>query len=160
VGGKPLSVTFEQPDVYYDIHPELLDTWGGDPFLAIKTVGFFVRVVLPIKCTDDFAVDFGTWLEVSDESFRTAWLNWNTPEYKDLVLEGYLANAVAPWPEFPHSMVTATVRDPNEVPVVTSASHGDIMALMRMEWPHARVLAPYVDVLRSQPLPADAAPAE
>ena len=153
VGGKPLSVTFEQPDVVNEVHPELLDTWGGDPFLAIKNVGFFVRVVLPIKLSDGFAVDFGTWLEVPSEDFRTAWQTWNVPEYKDLVLEGYLANVVAPWPEFPHALVKATVRDLDEVPVVTSSGNGDLMAVMMVEWPHARILAPYAEMLRAEPMP-------
>jgi hypothetical protein len=154
VGGKPLSVTFEQPDVVNEIHPELLDTWGGDPFLAIKNVGFFVRVVLPIKLSDGFAVDFGTWLEVPSEDFRTAWQTWNMPEYKDLVLEGYLANVIAPWPEFPHALVKATVRDLDEVPIVTSSGSGDLMAVMMVEWPHARILTPYAEILRAEPMPS------
>ena len=99
--GRPLSVTFEQPDVIFEIHPELLDTWGEDPFLAIKGIGFFVRVVLPVRLTDGFAVDFGTWLEVHSEDFRQAWRTWNFPEYKDLVLEGYLGNEIAPWGSCP-----------------------------------------------------------
>jgi hypothetical protein len=153
VDGKPLSITFEQPDVIDDIHPELLQTWGADPFLAIKDIGFFVRVVLPIKLSNGFAVDFGTWLEVPAQEFRTAWQTWNFPEYKDLVLEGYLANAIAPWPPFPHVMVRATVRDMEEVPVVTSSGSGDMMAVMGVEWPHARILTPYAEMLRSEPLP-------
>ena len=156
VGGKPLSVTFEQPDVIFDIHPELLQTWGGDPFLVIKDVGFFVRVVLPIKLTDGFAVDFGTWLEVPADEFRTAWQTWNFPEYKDLVLEGYLANVIAPWPEFPHALAKATVRDLDEVPVIVSSSHPDVTAIMHLEWPHARILAPYADMLRPEPMPSAA----
>jgi hypothetical protein len=154
VGGKPLAVTFEEPDVIHDIHPELLQVWGGDPFAVIKDVGFFVRVVLPIKLSDGFAVDFGTWLEVSSEDFRKAWQTWNFPEYKDLVIEGYLANVIAPWPEFPHALVKASVRDLDEVPVVTSSSHGDVMAIMNIEWPHARILTPYADMLRAEPMPA------
>ena len=68
-GGRPLSITFEQPDVIDQIHPQLLETWGGDPFLAIKNVGFFLRVILPVKLTDGFAIDFGTWLEIDNGGF-------------------------------------------------------------------------------------------
>jgi len=151
VGGKPLSITFEQPDVYYDIMPELLDTWGQDPFLAIKTIGFFLRVIVPIKLDGGFSVNFGTWLEISDDDFRTAWRTWNAPEYQDLEVEGYLANAIAPWPPFPHALAKATVRSVEEVPFVTSASHPEVQMLLDMEWPHRRILDPYGDVLKIDP---------
>lgn len=158
-GGAPLSVTFEKPDVFFDIHPALLDTWGDDPFLALKNVGFFVRVVLPIKLADGFAVDFGTWLEVDADDFRNAWRAWNFPEYKDLALQGYLANVIAPWPAFPHALVTATVRSVDEVPVVTWADHPDVMTMLQMTWPHARILTPYAEILR-EPLPPSDVTAE
>jgi hypothetical protein len=149
--GRPLSVTFEQPDVIFEIHPELLDTWGGDPFLAIKDIGFFVRVVLPVRLTDGFAVDFGTWLEVHSESFRQAWRTWNFPEYKDLVLEGYLGNEIAPWGELPHALVKAVVREMDKVPVVDSCGDPEIAKIIGEMWPHADVLTPYAELLRAEP---------
>jgi hypothetical protein len=149
--GRPFSITFEQPDVIDQIHPNLLDTWGGDPFLAIKTVGFFIRVILPIKLNDGFAVDFGTWLEIDNEDFRTAWQAWNFPEYKDLAIEGYLANAVAPFDKFPHAVVKVTVREPEQVPYVTSSDNEFFTRLLTDTWPHASVLAPYGDLLKSEP---------
>lgn len=148
--GRPLSVTFEQPDVIFDIVPELLDTWGGDPFLAIKNVGFFIRVILPVRLTDGYAVDFGTWLEVDNEDFRAAWQSWNFPEYKDLVLEGYLANKIAPWGATPHEMVKAIVRDMDQVPIVDSCHDPDIAGMMTNIWPHAEVLKPYAELLRAE----------
>ena len=149
--GRPLSVTFEQPDVISDIMPELLQTWGGDPFLAIKDVGFFLRVILPVKLSDGYAVDFGTWLEIADEDFRTAWRTWNFPEYKDLAVEGYVANDIAPWGRLPHRLVRAVVRDMNQVPYLTSCDDETIGRILADEWPHADVLGPYADVLRSEP---------
>lgn len=149
--GRPLSITFEQPDVIEQIHPALLDTWGGDPFLAIKNVGFFIRVILPIKLTDDFAIDFGTWLEIYNEDFKAAWAAWNFPEYKDLEIEGYIANQIAPFEKFPHALVKATVREVEHVPYLTSSANETYMKLLTETWPHATVLAPYAELLKSEP---------
>jgi hypothetical protein len=149
--GRPLSVTFEQPDVVFDIEPELLETWGGDPFLAIKNVGFFVRVILPVRLTDGFAVDFGTWLEVYNEDFKNAWQTWNFPEYKDLVLEGYVANKIEPWGKLPHGMVKAAVRDMEQVPYINSAENPDIARIIGDVWPHADVLKSYSELLKTEP---------
>jgi hypothetical protein len=153
--GKPLAVTFENPDVVFDIVPELLETWGGDPFLAIKDVGFFLRVLMPVELTDGFAVEFGTWLETDADDFRTAWQTWNFPEYKDLVVQGYIANTIAPWDKFGHSLVTAVVREPDRVPFVIADGNAELETVMGTTWPHARVLSPYVDLLRADAPPAD-----
>jgi hypothetical protein len=147
--GKPLNVTFEQPDVLFHVEPELLQTWGGDPFLAVKDVGFFVRVLLPVRLTDGFAVDFGTWLEVDAEDFRLAWQTWNFPEYSDLAIEGYVANEIAPWGELPHALVKAAVRDPERVPYLASSDDPLIARILTETLPHAEVLAPYLDLLKA-----------
>ena len=149
--GRPFSITFEQPDVVSQIEPELLDTWGGDPFLAIKNVGFFVRVILPVKLSDGFAIDFGTWLEVYNDDFRQAWQTWNFPEYKDLVIEGYVANEIEPFDRFPHELVKATVRLPEHVPYLTSSEDETFTKLLGDTWPHAKVLSHYADLLKSEP---------
>ena len=148
--GKPLSITFEQPDVYYDIPDELLDVWGQDPFIAIKTIGFFVRVIVPVRMDGGFAVNYGTWLEVDADDFRTAWQTWNMPEYKDLELEGYLANVLEPWGQFPHAAVKTTVRDVNEVPIVTSATDPEVQKFLETEWRHNWALPAYADTLKPE----------
>ena len=148
--GRPLSITFEQPDVIDEIHPELLDTWGGDPFLAIKGIGFFVRVILPVKLSDGFAVDFGTWLEVINEDFRALWNTWNFPEYKDFEIQGYVGNVIAPFDAFPHALVKATVRETEQVPYLTSSENSVFTRLLSDTWPHATVLAPYAELLKSE----------
>ena len=147
--GRPFSIVFEQPDVVAQIEPELLDTWGGDPFLVIKTVGFFVRVILPIQLTDGFSVEFGTWLEIRDEDFRVAWKVWNQPEYAELELEGYIANEIAPWSPFPHAMIRAAVRDVNQVPYLVSSDAPLFTQMLGEVAPHAEVLTPFASLLRS-----------
>jgi hypothetical protein len=149
--GRPLSVTFEEPDVVSQIEPELLDTWGGDPFLAIKNVGFFIRVILPIKLDDGFAINFGTWLEIHSDDFREAWKTWNFPEYKDLEFEGYVANQIEPFELFPHALFKARVREMEHVPYLTSSANEVFTKLVTDTWPHAKILAPYADLLKSEP---------
>ena len=150
-GGRPLSITFEQPDVIDEVPPELLDTWGGDPFLAIKDVGFFLRVILPIKLNDGFALNFGTWLEIHRDDFKAAWTAWNFPEYKDFEVEGYIANEIEPFARFPHALVKATVREIEQVPYLTSSDNEVFTKLLSDIWPHATVLAPYAELLKSEP---------
>jgi hypothetical protein len=149
--GRPFSITFEEPDVISQIEPELLDTWGGDPFLAIKSVGFFIRVILPIKLSDGYAIDFGTWLECGGDDFRKAWQSWNFPEYKDLEIEGYIANEIQPFDNFPHALVKATVREMEQVPYLTSSKNEVFSMLLDNIWPHADVLPHYAELLKSEP---------
>jgi hypothetical protein len=151
--GQPLSVTFEQPDVVFQIEPELLQTWGADPFIAVKDVGFFIRVILPLRLSDGFAVDFGTWLEVHSDTFKEAWKAWNFPEYKDLVVEGYLANTIAPLGEFPFALTKAVVRAMDEVPYVDTSASPEIIEMLARTWPHAEILQPFADLLRQEAPP-------
>ncbi len=147
--GRPFSITFGLPDVYFDIEEELRDTWGDDPFLAIKNVGFFLRVLLPVKLTDGFSVDFGTWLEIDAPDFRNAWQTWNFPEYADLVVEGYVANEIKPWNQFPHALVRAVVRDTAQVPYLDSCANQLTTKIIEDTWPHAEVLLPYAELLKT-----------
>jgi hypothetical protein len=149
--GRPFSIVFEQPDVIMQIEPELLDTWGSDPFLAIKNVGFFVRVILPVRLTDGFSVEFGTWLEVVDEDFRQAWRTWNTPEYSELVMEGYVANEIEPWRPFPHALVRAVVGDIEQVPHLASSDNPIFARILGETLPHADVLSHYATLLKTDP---------
>jgi len=149
--GRPFSITFGLPDVIFEIPDVLLETWGDDPFLAIKDIGFFVRVILPVKLTDGFAVNFGTWLEINAEDFRKAWQMWNFPEYADLEFQGYVANEIEPWKPFPHALVKATVREMEQVPYLTGAENAAFVKLLGETWPHADVLKHYTELLKLEP---------
>ena len=148
--GRPFSITFGMPDVIFEIREELLDTWGDDPFLAIKGIGFFVRVIMPVKLTDGFSVNFGTWLEIHVNDFRKAWQTWNFPEYADLELQGYVGNNIEPWKRFPHALVKATVRELEQVPYLTSSENEVFAKVLGETWPHADVLTPYAELLKSE----------
>jgi hypothetical protein len=151
---RHIAITFKEPDVIYQIHKALLDTWREGPFLAIKDVGFFLRVVMPVRLTDGSIVDFGTWLEIIDEDFRTAWRTWNFPEYADLEVQGYVGNDIAPWGKIPHALVKAAVRDVEEIPCLISCEDPLITRILEAEWPPEEVLGPYAKVLRRRPKPA------
>jgi hypothetical protein len=148
---RPFSITFGYPDVYFEIEEELLDTWGEDPFLAIKNVGFFLRVLLPVKLTDGYSALFGTWLEIDADDFRKAWNAWNFPEYADLVVEGYVANEIEPWKRLPHELVRAVVRDMAQVPYLASSANLLTTKIIEDTWPHDEVLAPYAELLKTDP---------
>ncbi len=152
--GRSIPITFNHPDVIFEIHPQLLDTWGEDPFLAIKNVGFFLRVVMPVRLDDGSRVDFGTWLEIHAEAFRTAWQTWNAPEYSDLSVQGYVANDIAPWGKFPHVLVKASVGNVDEVPALSSCEDPQVMRIIEEAWPRDYVLSPYADVLSDGPTKA------
>jgi hypothetical protein len=147
--GRPFSITFGLPDVVFEIREELLETWGDDPFLAIKSIGFFVRVIMPVKLTDGFSVNFGTWLEIHAEDFRKAWQTWNFSEYADLEIQGYVGNDIEPWKKFPHALVKAAVRELDQVPYLTASENETFAKVLGETWPHAEVLAPYADLLKS-----------
>jgi hypothetical protein len=149
--GLPFSVTFDVPDVYLDVHPELLQSWGDDPFLAIKDVGFYLRVLMPVKLTDGFAVDFGTWVKIEPEAFREAWNRWNFPEYKDFTCNGFLANRMEPWKPTLRTRVTVRVLDFDNVPYVVESSDTLGARIISETWPHAEVLTPYADLLKEAP---------
>jgi hypothetical protein len=151
---RHIAVTFEEPDVIYQIHKELLDTWREGPFLAIKDVGFFLRVAMPVKLTDGSVVDFGTWLQINPEDFREAWRTWNSPEYAALEFQGYVGNDIAPWGRMPHVLVKAAVRDVEEIPCLVSCEDPLITRILGAEWPAEEVLGPYAKVLRRKPKPA------
>ena len=147
--GRPFSIVFEQPDVISQIEPELLDTWGSDPFIAVKNVGFFVRVILPVQLSDGYSVAFGTWLEVDSDDFREAWKVWNAPEYTGLTMEGYVANEIAPWNQFPHALVRAIVRDAEQVPFLESSDDPLFTRILGDTLPHAEVLPYYAAMLKT-----------
>ncbi|MFI5258837.1 MAG: DUF2199 domain-containing protein [Candidatus Limnocylindrales bacterium] len=149
--GRPFAITYDMPDVIIEIEPELLETWGEDPFLVIKNVGFFVRVLLPVQLTDGFGASIGTWLEVHPDDFRKAWQTWNFPEYSDLAIEGYVANTIAPWGQFPHALVRAVVRDVDQVPYLASSDDPQISKILGDTWPHPEVLTAYSELLKPEP---------
>src|SRR4051812_39365013 len=75
-------------------------TWmsNGDArssvMMQVPSVGPFVRALLPVALTGGFTVTFEVWLAVHPDDLQRAFRVWWEPEYQDLVLDGWLANAL------------------------------------------------------------------
>jgi hypothetical protein len=66
--------------------------------MQIPNVGAFVRALLPVRLSGGDSVTFGVWLAIDprhDALRKLATVWWNDDEYRDLKIEGWLANAIA-----------------------------------------------------------------
>jgi hypothetical protein len=123
-------------------------TWGHDPLIQVQGVGAFVRVLLPIRLTDGYTLTVGTWLAIDPSRLHAVWEMWETTQYESLVLDGFLANEIPPWgAEVLGAPSTAIVRDPEQVPYLSSSSQPDLSAILTRDWPHEVILAAYQSFL-------------
>ena len=65
--------------------------------MQVPNVGAFVRALLPVSLTDGHRVTFGVWLAIDPAELASVFNAWWQPEYQDLRLSGWLANAIQPW---------------------------------------------------------------
>ena len=107
--------------------------------MRVPDVGAFVRALLPIRLTDNHRVTFGVWLAINPAELQSVYDVWWKPEYGDLRLNGWLANAIEPWGLLA-SPVEAVVRDPEETPYCERSSHELLDRVLHEEWPHDMVL--------------------
>lgn len=123
-------------------------TWGADPLLQVQGIGAFVRVLLPIQLTGGFSLTAGTWLAINPSMMRDVWELWETPAYAELVLDGYLANALPPWGDKVLGVpAVAAVRDPTQWPYVNRSDAPTLQTVLSREWPHDTILEAYASVL-------------
>jgi len=110
---------------------------GADPrssvFLAIPGLGTFVRALLPVQLERSHRLTFGVWVAVAPDDLRRASDVWWGPEYVDLVVEGWLANAVPPHVEA-GAPVRLVVRDPDHTPYCESSPDPNLHALLTSTW--------------------------
>jgi hypothetical protein len=157
--------TCGRPRVEHDVHVRLLlpdavvavaeeeradRTWGDatSPLLQVQGIGAFVRVLLPIQLADHALLTVATWLAIDPARLAEVWAAWNTPDYGDLALDGYLGNAIAPWGDSVlGAPAAATVRDPTNLPTICSSSHAALADVLAQVWPRDHVLRPYQSVL-------------
>jgi len=112
--------------------------------LQVDEVGAFVRVLLPITLTGGFSMTIGTWLGIDPAQLGHVWESWNTNEYMDLTLDGYLANAIEPWgTSLLGAPASARVRDSDQLPYLTSSRDPELDRVLSAEWPHEPVLRAY-----------------
>jgi hypothetical protein len=108
--------------------------------MQVPNLGGFVRVLLPVQLTGAYTVTFGVWLGVHPDDLRRAFKVWWEPEYKDLQLEGRLANALPNWGLL-GAPATTVVQDTDATPYVVQSSDPVLSQVLSNEWSHAAVLA-------------------
>ncbi len=151
--GRPLDdherdIGFELPDPLLAIpRPELEQRmWGNDLMVAVEGIGAFIRTILPVHLVGGFSIHYSLWLGVPDEVLQEAYEVWDRPDYRRLVLDGRLANAVLPWGNTIFGApARATVPNKDELPVITSADHPELAKVLSEQWDHDYVLAPWGD---------------
>jgi hypothetical protein len=107
--------------------------------MQVPNIGAFVRALLPIKLTEGHTITFGVWLAVDPRELPSVFAVWWEPEYRDLRLTGWLANAVPPWGMLA-APVETVVRDPDETPYCDRSKDPRLNRVLRDEWPHDVVL--------------------
>jgi hypothetical protein len=123
-------------------------TWGADPLLQVQGVGAFVRVLLRIALSGGYSLTFGTWLAINPAEMTSVWERWPTDGYRDLTLEGFLANAIPPWgDDVLGSPALARVRDPSQFPYIESSSAPLLSRVLSDKWPHEEILRSVESVL-------------
>lgn len=108
--------------------------------MQVPNIGAFVRALLPIRLTEGHTITFGVWLAVNPREFPSIFGVWWEPEYRDLRLVGWLANAIPPWGLLA-APVETVVRDPEETPYCDRSGDPRLDRVLRDEWPDDLVLA-------------------
>lgn len=108
--------------------------------MQVPGVGPFVRCLLPVRLTGGYTVTFGVWLAVHPDDLQRAFRVWWEPAYRDLVLDGYLANKLPVWGLLA-APARARVRDENQTPYVEEGSDEMLARVLAEEWPHEDLLA-------------------
>ncbi|MEV0136637.1 DUF2199 domain-containing protein [Dactylosporangium sp. NPDC050688] len=108
--GRPLvehnrHVRFTLPDPVLDT-PEQERTSGTwmshvnayeSVMMQVPDVGTFVRALLPVRLTGGHTITFGVWIAIDPADLQSVFATWWEPEYQDLRMAGWLANAISPW---------------------------------------------------------------
>lgn len=120
-------------------------TWLSDAdartsvMMQVPGIGTFVRALLPVALEGDASVTFGVWLAIHPDELQRVFRVWWEPEYADLVVDGWLANALPVWGLLA-APVRAVVRNPDETPYCDTSSDEQLAAVLTREWPHELVL--------------------
>lgn len=107
--------------------------------MQVPEVGPFVRCLVPVQLTGGYAVTFGVWLSVHPDDLQHAFAVWWEPEYRQLELEGRLANELPLWGLL-GAHARAHVRDENETPYVHHSADPLLAGVLSAAWPHEEVL--------------------
>ncbi|MGC4760556.1 DUF2199 domain-containing protein [Micromonospora trifolii] len=107
--------------------------------MQVPGVGAFVRALLPVKLTGGFSATFGVWVALDPADLQRASAVWWEPEYQNLRLQGWLANALPIW-GLQAAPVELEVRDPEQTPYCAQSSDPGLAKVLAEIWPHEDVL--------------------
>ena len=93
---------------------------------------------------------YSVWLSVDDDQLRHAHRVWTTDAYRDLTLEGTVANAIKPWPELLGESARAVVRDVGTLPYLVAAEQNTLSRVLAEVWDRDDVLSLLWHACRSQ----------
>lgn len=115
-------------------------TWGNDVLLQIQGLGAFVRILVPVHLTGGYTITFGAWLGVHPDDLRKAHDVWLTESYRDLALDGRLANMLPPWESQTIAQpLRAVVQDSEALPVAVDSTDSFLHRVLTEEWPHEEI---------------------
>ena len=143
---RHVRFTLPDPVLDRDVREDADGVWmshadaRGSVFLSVDGIGSFVRALLPVRLTGGYSVTFGVWVGVAHEEMLRAHDVWFAQSYSGLVLEGYLANKVAPWSVL-GAPVRLEVRNPDETPYCVSSPDSELSGVLGNTWDHEPVLA-------------------
>jgi hypothetical protein len=107
--------------------------------MQVPAIGAFVRAVLPVHLSGGHSVTFGVWVGIDPRELQRVFAVWWGPEYRDLRLDGALANSIPPWGLLA-APVTLTVRDPRQTPYCSESQNPSLSQVLNDQWPHADIL--------------------
>ena len=90
---------------------------------------------MPVSFSEGHRLTFGVWVAVDPAEFLETFSVWRAPQYVELRLEGYLANAVGPWGLL-GAPVVLEVKDIDHTPYCVGSDQQDLADVLNTEWPH------------------------
>ena len=120
--------------------------WLSEPdparavMMQVPGLGAFVRCLLPVHLTGGYTLTLGVWLGVDPADLRRAYEIWWEPGYKDLALDGHLANRLPIW-DLLAARAHAEVTNPEATPYITATSDPKLARVLSDDWPHEDLLA-------------------
>jgi hypothetical protein len=145
--GRPLNehdrhIRFKLPQPVVEVPESERRTWGNDALMAVKDLGSFVRILVPVKLTGGYSVTYGAWLSIHPDDLRRAWEVWHEPSYANLRLKGYLANMLPGWEDLTYTKPLETaVLNAEQTPYAVDSPDEFMRRVIKNEWPHESVLA-------------------
>ncbi|MGI8449781.1 MAG: DUF2199 domain-containing protein [Streptosporangiaceae bacterium] len=107
--------------------------------MQVPSVGAFVRALLPVSLTGGHTLTYGVWVAIDPRELQRAFAVWWEPAYKDLRLDGALANSIQPWGLLA-SPVSLAVRDPEQTPYCSASPDPELSRVLNDQWPHGAIL--------------------